>query len=214
MVYYGNMKYEAFVQRARELPCFTASLLIDGGDSKRNAENQLVRWEKKGLVWRLKRGLYTLPDEQRARSLSLRWLANRLYSPSYVSLDTVLSFYELIPEAVTVVTSIAVAKTAAFNNRLGRFTYTCIKRDRFFGFEEVPDENGILVRIATPEKALLDRIYFDPSWRDESSYFEENLRLQNIALLRSTHLKQYARQFNSAKIDRAVYWLIKLRMSS
>ena len=57
------------------------------------------------------------------------------------------------------------AKTAIFENPLGNFMYHAIKEDRFFGFSEVADENGVLVRMATPEKALLDRIYFDTTWR-------------------------------------------------
>lgn len=171
----------------------------------------MIRWAQQGKVWRLRRGLYTLPDSQRTRAMSLRWLANRLYSPSYISLDTVLSFYDLIPERVTVTMSVCIAKTASFENPLGTFVYHSIKPKRFFGFEEISDENGVLVRMATPEKALLDRIYLDTTWRADLSYFEENLRLQNLASLKMSHIKSYARQFDSTKINQAMQLIIQSR---
>lgn len=208
------MKYDAFVKKTRALPSFGLFHLLQLGDTKRNAQNQLVRWEKEGRIWRLKRGLYTLPDDLRAAPLSPRWLANHLYSPSYISLDFALSFYELIPELVTTITSISIAKTASFQNPLGRFTYQALKQERFFGFEETPDEQGTLVRMAAPEKALLDRISFDASWKADADYLEEGLRLQNLSQLKPQRLKEYAERFSSKKISNACALLLTSRRES
>lgn len=213
-MYYRNMKYNDFIEKARELPFFGTSLLIQLGDTKRNAHNQLIRWERQGLIWRLKRGLYTLPDHLRTHPLSPLLLANHLYSPSYISLDTALSLYELIPELVTTVTSVSTAKTAHFENPIGRFSYQSIKEHRFFGFEEVHDENENLIRRATPEKAFLDRIYFDRTWKPEVEYFEENLRLQNVSQLSTKRLKAFSERLTSKKISQALDLFFKWRQSA
>jgi predicted transcriptional regulator of viral defense system len=59
---------------------------------------QLSNWEKKGLITRLKQGLYVLNENNRKIEPSRIFLANSLYSPSYVSTAYALGYYDLIPE--------------------------------------------------------------------------------------------------------------------
>lgn len=110
---------------------------------------------KKGVFVRLKRGLYALK-----RNLPGDFsLANSLYSPSYVSLDTALSYYSLIPETVYAVTSVTAKATREFTVEGRLFEYRKIKREAFTGYQ--PKEiNGEVVFLATPEKAVADFLYF------------------------------------------------------
>jgi predicted transcriptional regulator of viral defense system len=135
--------------------------------------------------------------------------SNVLYAPSYVSLEYVLSLYGLIPEKVAQVTAVTTRKTARFSNPIGSFSFRHVKRDLFFGYTDQKDENGAAVLVATPEKALLDKIYLDAPARLTREYLAEGLRLQNEEVLQIRRMRTYARRFRSDKIDEAVRLLSK-----
>ena len=80
-------------------------------------KNNINRWKKEGKIIQLKKGFYTLSKEYRTVSLSLEYVSNRIYTPSYISLEYALSyFYKMIPEAVYEITAISTNKTASFTN--------------------------------------------------------------------------------------------------
>jgi len=206
------MKYEDFVLKVSPYPVFGEDVLSTLGLSKAGRRLQLNRWSQAGKVIRLKRGLYSLPEDRRKSPLSVRWLANALYSPSYVSLEYMLSWYDMIPERVGMVTSITTLKTATFKNTLGQFVYRNIKKDLFFGFEEVHDEFGSSVLVATPEKAILDTIYLYSGWKSSREFLEKNLRLQQLDQLNKKRLKAFAAKFSSKKIEMATKLLLEIML--
>lgn len=205
------MNYAEVISRAQSFAVFGDDLFAGREGKYPSRRIQLSRWAKQGKIIRLKRGLYTLPEEYRKAPLSLRWLANRLYSPSYLSLEYMMSWYDMIPERVTTITSVTILKTATFNNPLGRFAYRTLKKDLFFGFEEIKDEFDAPVLVARPEKALLDYIYLSPEWENSESYLEQNLRLQQLDQIEKKKLKEYAQRFHLRKLDLAVQTIMKLR---
>ena len=80
----------------------------------------LINWQKRGYVIKIRREWYCFTDQQIHGNLP--WLAaNLIYQPSYISLHTALSFYNLIPEAVYTTTSITTKKTNQFNTPVGNF---------------------------------------------------------------------------------------------
>lgn len=196
------MKLETLFIAARKLPVF--------GDELGAGHLQLSRWARSGKILRLKRGVYTLPDANRRAPFSTPWLANTLYSPSYLSLETMLSWYDMIPERVAQMTSITTLKTAKFQNALGVFAYRHIQPRLFTGFEETKDENGTAVLMATPEKALLDYIYLYPHWQSTPDFLENNIRLQQLDQLRKKWLRHWAELFGSKKIQQATELILKL----
>jgi len=202
------MNYDLFVAAVEAYPLFGTDVLSTLKGSSAGWQLQLTRWAKQGKVLRLKRGLYTLPASRRKGPLSLRWLANTLYSPSYLSLEYVLSWHDLIPERVSAITSVTPRKTQTFENPLGHFVYQTLKQELFFGFEEREDEHQTRILMATPEKALLDYIYLYPRWKSTSEFAEQNIRLQNMDSLNKKLLKKYAKKFCSPKITRAVEVLL------
>lgn len=204
------MKYEDFVSQVKAYPLFGKEVLCALHFSKAARGLQLNRWSRAGKVLRLKRGLYTLPEERRSASLSPRWLANALYSPSYLSLDYMLSWYDMIPERVAAVTSVTTLKTSTFTNALGRFVYRNLKKELFFGFDEVRDEFGKAVLVATPEKAVLDYIYLYTGWRSDRDFLEKNVRFQQLDQLDLRRLKEFRRRFASRKINEAVALLTEV----
>jgi len=123
--------------------------------SQRAAQGFLSYNVKGGFIIKLKRGVYALKKNFPPDFL----IANKLYEPSYVSLSTALSFHQLIPETVYSITSVTPKPTREIEV-LGRtFSYSRIKKEAFTGYE--PREVfGETVLMATPEKAVVDFLYF------------------------------------------------------
>lgn len=204
------MNYQTFASHVQSLPLIGNDILKTLGGDVGYWRVQLNRWAQQGKVLRLKRGLYTLPEDFRKTKFSLRWLANTLYSPSYLSLEFILAWYDLIPERVLTLTSVTRLKTMTFQNSLGTFSYRHLKPDLFFGFEELTDEYHHKIMAATKEKALLDTIYLSKQWEPTQTFLEENLRLQGLETLNKTRIRKYAKQFASKKMDSAAQLILKL----
>jgi len=137
--------------------------------------NQLRDWSKLGYLQGLKRGVYKLSDFEIEEPFIL---ANFIYGPSYISLETALNYYSLIPDIPFQVTSITTLKTNNFDLQdYGAFSYSHIKPDLFFGYETVRGEKQYSYNIALPEKALFDYLYLNSKRMKLSDSFIEGLRL-------------------------------------
>ncbi|NPV14034.1 hypothetical protein HPY86_03775 [candidate division WOR-3 bacterium] len=208
------MKYSEFKDAVRGFPLITSTIIDNLSRKAPILRVQLSGWREKGLIIRLKRGIYILNAGDRKIEPSRVFLANALYSPSYVSTTYALGFYDLIPEKVADVTSVTTKKTAKFINPLGTFVYQHLKPELFFGFTEVKDENRFPVFIAEPEKALLDLIYLnlEDFKGKEPDFFSLSYRLQNLSILKKSKLVAYARRFeNQSVMDVLKNFLIFLK---
>ena len=121
---------------------------------------------------------------------------------SYVSLQTALAFYDLIPEHVAAVTSIGPRRPGEWSTPLGEFLYQYVRPELLFGYEQRLVDDGQAAFVATPEKALLDLIYLQPG-ADIAAYVA-SLRLQNLDRLDLSALDALGRRFNRPKMRRAV----------
>jgi predicted transcriptional regulator of viral defense system len=138
------------------------------------------------------------------------YFSNRIYRPSYISLHTALSFYGMIPEAVTQITSVTTLKTASFTNDFGEYSYKNIKENLMFGYELKPMADNRTLQFATPEKALLDLLYLYPFYDSEQEL--EELRLDENYLqddLNKDLLMEYCVKFQNKALDRRVKLLLK-----
>jgi len=148
--------------------------------------NKILQLEHNGSLIRLKRGLYTVSPETSGQALSLELIANHLYGPSYVSMETALRFHGLIPERVFEVKSMTTKRGRQFENELSRFTYIEIPSEYYpIGISQVTSNQTFL--IATPEKALCDLIAYTKGLRIQSLkamhvYLEEDIRFDTAAL--------------------------------
>lgn len=149
----------------------------------------LSRWQQKGYLQKITRGYYRFTNEQRDERF-LFYAANKIYSPSYISLQMALSYRGLIPEQTFGITSVTSRKTQTLNTPIGAFLYRTIKPSLFFGYALLTwREHSI--RIAEVEKALLDLLYLTPSLNTPEAI--EALRL-NV-----TDLKEH---FDEQRFDR------------
>ena len=121
--------------------------------------SNLVR--NKELI-RLKKGFYTFSKLYQTKPINLISVANTLYSPSYVSFDYALSYYGMIPERVSEVTSATSKNEKLFDTPIGRFSYKKVSPEAYsLGIDWIYDDVEGGRFIATAEKALCDKIKYD-----------------------------------------------------
>jgi len=143
------------------------------GENRENLKKMIYRWKRKGWIYPLKRGLYelTYPEDFNIPDL---YIANKLYTPSYISLETALSIYSIIPEVSMAVTSVTTKPTRKFKNKHGLFLYRSVKPKSFCGYYvEIMGSYEIL--IAEPEKALVDFLYFNKKLNFERERFDKKI---------------------------------------
>ena len=127
-----------------------------------NVNDKISNLVKNGELIRLKKGFYTFSRAYLTRSIDLISVANTLYTPSYVSFDYALSYYGMIPERVSEVTSATSNNEKLYETPIGRFSYKKVPLKAYsLGIDWIYDENDGGRFIATPEKALCDKIRYD-----------------------------------------------------
>lgn len=163
-------------------------------ESRANLGKLVYRWRKRGWIRSLKRGLYELcyPD---AMAIPDVYVANKLYDPSYVSLETALSHYGILPEVSMAVTSITTKATRRFKNVHGLFVYRSVKPEAYSGYH-IERHRNFEVLFGDPEKALVDYLYFRR--RDFGPAFDiADLRIDTSVIgdLSKRKLNRFAKQY-------------------
>ncbi len=205
------MEFTRLVETAGNEPAFETGLLLAGDVDPNAVRKQLSRWTQAGRLYQLRRGLYTLaPPFQKAKPHPFV-IANRMVSSSYVSLQSALAYYDLIPEYVPVTTSVTTARPARWETPLGSFEFRHIKVELLRGYRRIELGGDQHAFVATPEKALLDLVYLQPGG-DSPDYLRE-LRLQDLDRLDMDELQRQANLAKSPKLCRAVNAVIELTPS-
>lgn len=200
------MKYIEFEKALRQFPVFSIRDILKmfpGFDNRR-----LVEWQKKGYLIKIRRGYYCFEEVTQERNFA-QVAANKIYTPSYISLESALAFYNLIPEEAFITTSITTKNTAEYQTLIGHFSYRNVKPGLFFGFD-LHNENRAPVKIAQPEKAILDYLYLN-TLNDMDSI--ESVRFNALIikeLINIDRLKNYVQIFNSKVLNRRTDLLLKM----
>ena len=171
--------------------------------------NNLRRWVSKGQLLHIKKEWYAFPDFLQTPDSS-RFIAGRIYNPSYISLHSALSFYGMIPESVVQITSVSTLKTAKFENAFGQFSYQNVKKELFFGYKPMLMSTGQSWNLAHPEKALLDLLYLFPFYRSEDDMLE--LRLDEDFMtedFNKERFNEYLAIANSQALEQRAKLLLK-----
>ena len=202
------MKWQDLLFLIGSEPVFSSTFLMAGNRSRADIQLQLSRWVKAGKLHQLKRGLYVLAEPYRKVSPHPFLIANRIKNASYVSLQSALAWYDLIPEYVPVVTSVTTTRTDTFHSSEGSFLYRHIKKSMFTGYRYTELLDGQFVFLAQPEKALLDLIYLTP--HSESRDYLKGLRLQNMDVINTDLLVELSIASGSPRLKLAANRLIQL----
>ena len=195
------MKWHSLLELVTDEPVFSSALLLSGNVSAQQIRLQLSRWVKDGRLIQLRRGLYALASVWRKAEPHPFLIANRLQRGSYVSAQSALAFYGLIPEHVPVVTSVGPGRPETIRNPLGAFQFNHLAHRLLFGYSQMEVAPGQPAFVASPEKALLDLIHLTAGG-DSVKYLRE-LRLQNPDALNMANMIGLAQRSGKPKLMRA-----------
>jgi len=164
---------------------------------------RLNEWQAKGYIKMLRRGHYVFSGLE-INDPVLFLLANKIYAPSYVSLEMALAYYNLIPEAVYGITSVASRKTNYFKTDFGEFLYRHIKPQLMFGYKLIGYQ-GKIFKLAEPEKAVLDFFYLNTHIEAKEDF--EGLRFNSEEFVENSDknkFKDYLSAFENKKLAQRV----------
>ena len=171
-----------------------------------NVNDKISNLVKSGELVRLKKGFYTFSKEYLTKPIDLISVANTLYAPSYVSFDYALSYYGMIPERVSEITSTTSKNEKLFETPIGRFSYKKVPIKAYaLGVDWLYDEIEGGRFIATPEKALCDKIRYDRgigtlTQRAMVEYLKYDLRLETIDPLNALLIEKIATAYKSKNL--------------
>lgn len=188
------MDFRQFETSVKRLPMFNLNDIrkIDPGFHR----PQLSYWQKKGLIKPIAGGYYALVDRNINEDF-LFMAANKIYEPSYISLESALAYHLVIPESVLGVTSISSRKTTYFDSNWGGFQYRSIKAYYLVGYQAVDAAADVKFKIAKIEKAVLDYLYLNPGIKRPEDF--ESLRWNREQLqsaLNTELMRKYIKIFD------------------
>lgn len=163
---------------------------ILGVKNYNSARSNISRYLKLGIIQKARKGLYFLTDNPPSNFE----IANKIYQPSYISFETALSFYNIIPETIYEIISATWRFPREFIVNGIKFSYKKIKKECFKGYTSLKYKNSYIL-IAEPEKALADYLYLVALGKKQMMY--ERINLDKI---QKNKLIAYAQLFNKRKI--------------
>ncbi len=200
----------------RDVFDYHALLSVLAGYSK--PRDKITRLLAAGDIVRIKKGLYCFGGAFRRGPISREYVANLVFGPSYVSLDYALGFHGLIPERVEVVTSVTTQRSRSFSTPLGRFSYHALNGRRYAIGVELQMIGDTRFLIATPEKALVDKVSKDKRFEgrrisEYESYLEDDLRIESavLAQLDTLRLRAITEAYRSRKIRNLLRYIYRVR---
>jgi predicted transcriptional regulator of viral defense system len=199
------MQFERLLHLVADQPLFETGLLLSGDVDPNDVRRQLSRWVGVGKLRQLRRGLYTLMPPYQKIIPHPFLVANFLMPGSYVSAQSALAYYGLIPEYVARTWSVTTERPARWEYG---FHFQHLAMHLFFGYQRVdlPHEQSAFV--ATPEKAILDLAHLTPQ-ADTIDYLRQ-LRLQNLERLNLDRLHELAQRAGKPKWRRAAEHIFRL----
>ena len=161
-------------------------------------------------IIRIRRGLYVLSKKHQRSGIDLFELAQTIYGPSYISLESALSYHGWIPEGVQTTTSVSQNRSREFRTPLGVFSYSRMPKFNYIGVERISSGQSLFL-IADPAKALVDLVFvLKKDWEGADPLLSslrierENLKKMNKKIL--NHLKD---KKLSQRVTRFIDGLIK-----
>ena len=170
---------------------------------------RFYEWQKKSYIKKLSRLFYIFSDRN-INEAENNFIANKLLEPSYISLESALRYYNLIPEVVFLTTSVTTRKTKLLKTPIGDFQYRKVKEKLFFGYRII-NAGQIAYKIADPEKALLDFLYLRSDIKSEGDIFELRINGESYReIIDQNKLKQYLGVFNSKALNKKIDQLTEI----
>lgn len=201
------MRYIDLQSYIKNLPAFNLNDIrkFDPGFHRQ----QLTDWLDRGYIHALVGGFYALTETQVDEGF-LFMLANRVYAPSYISNESALAYYLVIPETVLSVTSVTSRKTRRLVSTWGSFFYSSHKPSLMFGYQVVKQGQRIQFKLASLEKAVLDYLYWNTSIDSLDDFEGLRWNQQELNSLADNALfEKYLKVFDNKALERKVELLLE-----
>lgn len=201
------MTYQEFYNKWHHLACFSIKQVK--AIYPDFCRGNYLQWQRAGYIVPLRQGWFAFADYINKPDFA-RYMASKIYAPSYISLHTALAYYGIIPEAVVEITSVSTRKTIRFENPFATYSYQTIKPSMFWGYEPKPMRDGQTYMLATPEKALIDLLYLYPQYSTKDEMRE--LRLDEDFMhneLDKERLLEYTNRIGSPILTKRVKLMLK-----
>ncbi|MCI0553626.1 MAG: hypothetical protein L0287_21985 [Anaerolineae bacterium] len=199
------MKFAELLSLVGDQPVFETGLLLAGNVDPNDVRRQLSRWVHTGKIRQLRRGLYmSAPPYQNVVPHPFL-IANALMPGSYVSEQSALAYYGLIPEYTPRTLSVTMSRPAQWEDG---FVFRHLAPHLFFGYQSIEVAQRQHVFVAHPEKALLDLAHLTPN--SDSLKYLSQLRLQNLERLNLDRLYGFAERAGKPKWKRVAHQVIVL----
>jgi predicted transcriptional regulator of viral defense system len=192
----------------------TKQLLLDVLKDYKRPYDKINEMVKTNQLVLLKRGVYITGKSINNTTASPFLLANHLLGPSYISLDTALSYWGIIPEKVFEITSVTTQKSKIFNTDIGRFSYTNLPLPYYaFDIERIELSKTAVVLMASVEKSLCDKIITTKgillrSMKETTALLFENYRMDSN-ILKNMDTTKMENWLQNVPKNESIFWLIK-----
>ncbi len=174
------------------------NVLLEVLGSYRRPNDKVSEMIRNGELISLRRGLYVPGPEFDLPIPDAFVIANHLRGPSYISLETALSYWGFIPERVHEVSSVTIKTTKTYSTPIGRFSFQHLALPYYsFGIQMADITEQQTALLASPEKAICDKIVLTSgvNLRSKSQAYdfltedlridEEQLQILNIEAIQS-----------------------------
>ena len=163
-------------------------VMLDLLKDYRRPNDKISELLRQGMLVTLRRGLYMVSPKMSDTQPSPWIIANHLYGPSYVSLQSALAYYGMIPERSYETSSVALKAARSYQNDMGRFSYQRVPLPYYsFGLKSISLGSNQSALMASPEKAICDLIVLTPyvnlrSKKNTLTYLLDDLRMDEDSL--------------------------------
>jgi hypothetical protein len=181
------MNYERLFRQYAQTP-ISRQVILDLLRDYNRPNDKISELIKNGELISIRRGLYTIGPNLDLSSPEPFLIANHLRGPSYVSLESALSYWNMIPERVHEITSVTIKTSKIYKTQVGRFSYKQLKIPYYsYGIKNIQISPKQSMLIASPEKALFDKIVLTPninlrSIKQTREFLLDDLRLDKDVL--------------------------------
>ena len=164
-------------------------------------------------ILKIRRGLYCLNSKYRRRPLNTFAIAQRVVGPSYISLESALSYHGWIPEAVYSCTNVTSNVSKKFDTQVGLFSYAKVPQKILYAEVNRHTENNNAFFMATPIKALADYVYTHKGVCENIKEIAASLRIEpeDISSVSSKEISALMENYKNKRVERfLISWLREL----
>ncbi len=181
------MEFRKMVKEYAEVP-ISRHLILEILSDYQSPNDKISDLLKSKELISIRRGLYITGPKMDFPTPEPFLIANHLRGPSYVSLESALSYWNMIPERTYEISSVTIKTSKRYKTPVGRFSYKQLKTPYYsYGIKNIEYSPKQKMLVASPEKALCDKVVLTSkiylrSIKQTREFLMEDLRMDSEIL--------------------------------